>query len=272
MFEIRGAEESPLIAFVYMDAEGIHEIPNEEALFGDPSWATPDEVMFDSDRDGIPHLYRISVDDGRITQITDGPKAQAGPGISSDGTRLVYEEWDGGTGASFGLQIAASDGTDADLLTPVPDGSDGVAWGNFSPDGKSVAYMDLAQEGMHALNVVDVASGLTRPVTEPIFEASIPKWSPDGNSILFFTDDGPGGLWIVPAEGGEPRRLDNHGANGRAFAVDWSPDGSQVVFQYWEKGWDHYELRVMSADGSNERTLWTGDSRQVMGDGPDWGP
>ena len=272
VFEIREAEGGPLIAFVYMDSEGLHEIPNDEALFGFPVWAPDDQVIFDSDRDGIPHLYRISIDDGSIVQITNPPNGQAGAGISSDGGQMVYEEWNDSTGENFGLQISAIDGADSALLTPVPEGSDGVAWGTFSPDGESVAYMNLGEEAMHALFVVDVASGETRRLTEDIFEATSPKWSPDGNSILFYTDDGPGGLWLVPEAGGELQRLTDHGPDERLFGADWSPDGTEIVFKYYEKGWDHYELHVMSADGSNERTLWIGASRQVVGDGPDWGP
>ena len=60
-------------------------------------------------------------------------------------------------------------------------------------------------------------------------------------------------------------------ANAAAFEADWSPDGRQLVFKWFEQGWDHNELRVADVDGSNMRTVWTGQSGETA-ETPDWGP
>jgi dipeptidyl aminopeptidase/acylaminoacyl peptidase len=55
-----------------------------------------------------------------------------------------------------------------------------------------------------------------------------PDWSPDGNYIAYRSENGEGGLFIVPALGGEglERRIASFGYQPR-----WSPDGPQILFQ-----------------------------------------
>ncbi len=77
-------------------------------------------------------------------------------------------------------------------------------------------------------------------------------------------------LWVVPAAGGEPRRVFKRDATTWELEGDWSPDGSQIVFQVYAPGSDHNELRIALADGTHARTLWVGD--QSSAETPHWGP
>ena len=65
------------------------------------------------------------------------------------------------------------------------------------------------------------------------------------------------------------RRVASYGSGNFLFA-EWSPDGSKVVFEWYEQGWDHNELRAANLDGSGMQTLWVGGPTQTA-ELPDWG-
>ena len=67
-----------------------------------------------------------------------------------------------------------------------------------------------------------LASGMDM-LTQPIF-------SPDGSMIAFTgTYDGNTDVYVVPASGGEPRRLTYY--PGHNVAVGWTPDGKAILFR-----------------------------------------
>jgi eukaryotic-like serine/threonine-protein kinase len=95
----------------------------------------------------------------------------------------------------------------------------------LSPDGRHVAY-----ERAGDIVVRDLAGDGEINLTpdSPAFDGE-PAFSPDGAWIAFSSrrDGGEiaGGIWMVPASGGEARRLTNAG-----FSPAWSPDGEQIVY------------------------------------------
>ncbi len=99
-----------------------------------------------------------------------------------------------------------------------------------------------------------------------------PRFSPDGGRVLSGgrAENGGSSLWVVAVTGDEPTQLFDVPPTARAFNSDWSPDGSQVVFEYYENGWDRNELRVANIDGSDMRTIWRG-SIGTTAETPDWG-
>ncbi len=57
-----------------------------------------------------------------------------------------------------------------------------------------------------------------------------PVYSPDGKWIAFTGEyDGNADLFVMPATGGEPKRLTWH--PGADIAVGWTPDGKKILFQ-----------------------------------------
>jgi Tol biopolymer transport system component len=266
------------IALAYIDAGGLHVIPMvHDGTLAHPAWAPDGTIMFDSERAGGRHLFRIAADGSGLTQVTkQAGSAEVEVSFSPDGGRIAYAHYSCVEERPFGIQVAAADGSSPVALNvPFPlHSAAGESDADFSPDGKSVAFVRSVDDSHGAVWVVPAAGGEARRLTSDDFGAAYPRWSPDGKQILFAGRWSGGvednALWIVPAAGGEPRRVFNDKATTGELEGDWSPDGSQIVFKAFTPGWDHNELWIAAADGTHERTLWVGN--QSGAETPHWGP
>ncbi|MBV8570705.1 MAG: serine/threonine-protein kinase [Acidobacteriaceae bacterium] len=99
----------------------------------------------------------------------------------------------------------------------------------FSPDGKLVAYVSdrgAVASGALDLWVRQTNGGTPVQLTHDGLDNREPSFSPDSASIVFRSAHAGGGIFVVSALGGEPRRIAERGNKPR-----FSPDGEQVV--YW---------------------------------------
>jgi len=114
------------------------------------------------------------------------------------------------------------------------------------------------REGRWQIYVLDLESGTTSQITNHPDDCRFPTWSPDGRYIAFNTltdepGDNVGQIWVVDADGTNPRmltRLDRDGRNGRPA---WSPEGTKIVFNSNRDG--DYEIYIMDMDGANPQRL-----------------
>jgi dipeptidyl aminopeptidase/acylaminoacyl peptidase len=133
--------------------------------------------------------------------------------------------------------------TPADTLRVV-----GVSDAQISPGGEWVVYTVSATEGdatRSTLWLVRAAPDLARPSenrpSQPLlpvgWNASNPRWSPDGRRVAFSsTRDGQSGIWVVSLAGDRQPRLvaSTRETNffityaGESFA--WSPDSRRIAF------------------------------------------
>ena len=79
--------------------------------------------------------------------------------------------------------------------------------------------------------------------------ASGPLFSPDGTQVAFTGNfDTNEDVYVVPATGGEPRRLTMH--PGTDVALAWTPDGKRLLFRSSREAYSRFEkLFTVSADG-----------------------
>ena len=97
----------------------------------------------------------------------------------------------------------------------------------LSPDGRLVAYSsDQGSDGGEDLYVTQVSGGPSIRLTLDGNGNSRPDFSPDGTKIVFQSNRDGGGIYEIPAFGGEVRFVARDGQNPK-----FSPDGSQVA--YW---------------------------------------
>jgi dipeptidyl aminopeptidase/acylaminoacyl peptidase len=111
-----------------------------------------------------------------------------------------------------------------------------VAAPQISPDGKHVVYqvttVSLEENTSSTALWVVATDGKTPPrqLTDPKGKRDAnPRWSPDGKHILIESNrSGSSQLWVVPAEGGEPKQLTTI-STGASHGI-WSPDGAHIAF------------------------------------------
>ena len=261
--------------------DGLTTVETADGTFANAVWAGGDAIVFDSERAGPRHIFRQEDYRGgdpiQLLAGTDDGDERAG--VSSDGSAIVVDRYDNSTNRDLGIWIVPSAGGAGTQVTPAGEEgtTSGATYTSFSPDDSEVVYariVDWEDPIVGGVFVVDASGGAPRRITPDVVGLGMPRFSPDGTQILFsqyVADDQSTSLWVVPTSGETPTKLFDVPANAAAFEADWSPDGRQLVFKWFEQGWDHNELRVADVDGSNMRTVWTGQSGETA-ETPDWGP
>lgn len=138
---------------------------------------------------------------------------------------------------------------------------------SFSPSGDQVAVTwadgdyESAGPNSESIWVVDRRTGSSRPLTTGPDHTS-PIWSPDGTSIAYVnveSDRAAVHVDLVPAHGGEPRRLAAIEEDGYTWPrIRWAPDGRSVIAWYEVRDEErvgatsHSEVARIGLDGTQE--------------------
>ncbi|MBR4789168.1 MAG: PDZ domain-containing protein, partial [Bacteroidales bacterium] len=104
-------------------------------------------------------------------------------------------------------------------------------------NGKEIAFTYAGD-----LYTVPAAGGMARRLTSHIGYEAFAHYSPDGRTIAFTAEyDGNREVYVIPAEGGEPRRVTYTSTNARDdmgdrmgpnnIVMGWTPDGKYIVFR-----------------------------------------
>lgn len=215
------------------------------------------DIMTDRVRSNI---WIVDADGGDHRPLLSGADSYTSPRWSPDGGRLAYVSSAEGRGPE--LYARWMDTGQTALLSNLAEAPGAVAW---SPDGEWIAFTALVKdepEPMVAAPARPEGAEWAPPVT--VIEEL--AYRADGRGYL---EQGHTHVFVIPAEGGTPRRLTS-GDYHHGGALAWSPDGRSIVFSANRN--EDWRLRRRDTD------LWSVDAlsgemrRLTTRDGPDFAP
>lgn len=222
-------------------------------------------LIYQAPADGHVQLFSIGADGRGFRQLTHLVDSDAvAPEWSQDGTRVV-----------FARDFAGNKrGEYLDIVTMNPDGSGMHALGlhglngdpNFGPDG-AIAW---AVSGGLSIRKADGTSTMIAASGDN----GSPVFSPDGKQIAFtHASGGPPAIYVVGADGTHLRRL-TAPAGGVADKIDWSPDGSRIVFSAPAFGGTgrSSNLFTVRVDGTGLKQLTHANDGVVNNGADSWSP
>ena len=215
------------------------------------------EILFSSSSVDNSKLWRVpdigSFPAKRLTITGDGAM---GPAISTRGNRMIYskyeKEWNlywldlDNKGMAVGSPVKAFDSTKSEI-TP-----------EFSPDGTKIAFASNRSGNDEIWVCLKDGSNCSAITSFSGPQVGTPRWSPDGNSIVFdvllrtLME-----LQIVGSGGGKPKVLT------KGMAAQWSNDGQWI---YYTCPIQTNSCRIPSK-GGEVRTIAEGRQAQESPDG-----
>jgi TolB protein len=126
----------------------------------------------------------------------------------------------------------------------------------YSPDGRYHAYVTDASQSTQIFSTrpPDALGNPLDPLQLTYLRVCYqPSWSPDGNRIVFVSEqDQSDDIWVVNVDGTESHNLTENLWPWDKFP-SWSPDGKRIVF--WSNREGPKQLFIMDANGQNVQNV-----------------
>jgi len=231
----------------------IKPLTRSEGHHNSPSWS-PDGslVAFSRVDSGYPRVYVMATGGGEPVLLTDSPGDHSLPRWSPDGQQIAFVT-ERGDGTKIYLAPPLG-GEERELVTTdlVFDLAKEHALGAtpWSPDSRRLLF--ARSDGIWEVDVFSRKESRVAGTGGAGVRDSAASWSFDGKTIVFQRQGGDQpGLWLLGADGGDARRLLDHGTNAA-----WNPDGRRIVFSAERAG--HADLWEIEVASGNRRQLTFG--------------
>lgn len=195
------------------------------AFEADISWS-PDNMhlAFKSYRDGNDEVYVINLKDGKQTNISANTAREGSPFWSKNGDILYFwSDRDNEHGEVYSYDFEQKI-TDRITNNDIGEGS-----AVLSPDGKYIAFVSN-KDGDDDIYLSDLNGDNVRQLTNNPKSDWYPKWSPNGQKILFTYGDWDTDAWEVreiSIDGSVQQTLITGTDSGNA---SWHPEANKIAY------------------------------------------
>lgn len=143
-----------------------------------------------------------------------------------------------------------------------------IDWSKQFPGTESSPEEERAEKSAEP-SFVDEAGTTQEEALEGLASVGLPAWSPDGARIAFlsFLEEGPWDIWVMNANGSNPRKLTNTPAKEGLFS--WAPTGREIAFLSFSEKKGQSDIFLSNADGSDVRNLTNTTNLELD---PRWSP
>lgn len=234
-----------------------------KSLHNGPSWSPNGMVIaYSASHSGNFNIYTIDIWSNEMQQITDHP--------AND----IYPEW-----APNGMWLAFYSDRPSEIPPFPPDtviynvrglyetyARDGYR-PSWAPDGDALVAHFRDEQGDYEIYTMNREGKDRVAITHNLATDVHPRFSPDGEKIVFISDrDYRPEIYVMNVDGSDQIRL----TNSDSYDIDavWSPDGKKIAFISNRLG--SFDVFVMNADGSDKKLL-TPDS-PAIDIAPVWSP
>jgi serine/threonine protein kinase len=216
------------------------------------SWTKDGRLYFDSIESGDLEIWSTNVEDPAPKQITDAHDQgfSLNPVASPDGKVLYFTGWRGDKSGIFRQDLQSRDvkcllqGWDFHHL-------------RISPDGKWLIFNDSSLALPPLMRLATTGGSVTKLLDGPV---TVEGFSPDGKLILLRYQNDLRSIYVMPAEGGPPKKYSVTFAVGQAA---WGPDSKSVFLTEDNRNQDL--LRYTLASGKIEKLTDFSDDYKVIG-------
>jgi TolB protein len=227
-------------------------------------------VAFVSNRDGVPAIYLLALDQRDAPPARVRTRGPAGaPSWSPDGARLAFVCQRNG---QADICVVGRDGSGERVVVAEPQDEVDPVW---SPDGRQLAYSSIDGRTWEVRVVgVDIDGAPprrapSRRVGPAGWSAQMPAWSPDGRRLAVsrWRSAEDYDIWTVPLDGSPPTPVVE--GDESTFDPAWSPDGRRLAFASGH-GLVVVDVEtkaaagVASTDRRDRRPSWSKDGRSLV--------
>jgi serine/threonine protein kinase len=264
-----------------VDAEGRHPpvaVTDDVDVDWSPEWSPDGRFLyFGSNRGGTLNLWRVPIDEvsgrvrGRLEPVTTPTTWSGWFGFARDGRTLVFSDLDERANvwrARFDVSSEKLTGSPEPVLR-----GRAINSIDFSPDGEFLTFSRRALP-WEVLGVVKASGGGYASLTDGAFYHRVPHWSPDGSSIVFYSNRGGRvGFYTIRPDGSGLVRL-GAVADEHLYPL-FSPDAKSLAAATFGGG-----LAFLSLGGPQETVTvfsqvlagvvflpmsWSGDGARIAG-------